>query len=103
MEVHFKPELQAKVDRVAAENRSGADDYVQQLVENYLDDAWFRKKVTGSLGGLTLVSLLRRASSSQSYLLAADERGLTRIGEAGLESVFIGVHRRPILISAYRW
>jgi predicted transcriptional regulator len=53
MEVHFTPELQAKVDRVAAENRSGSDDYVRQLVENYLDhDAWFRQKVTASLGRL---------------------------------------------------
>jgi predicted transcriptional regulator len=53
MEVHFTPELQAKLDRVAAENRSGADDYVQQLVESYLDhDAWFRQKVTASLDRL---------------------------------------------------
>jgi predicted transcriptional regulator len=49
----FKPELQEKVERVAAENRSDADEYVQQLVENYLDhDAWFRQKVTASLGKL---------------------------------------------------
>lgn len=53
MEVHFNPDLQAKLDHVAAENRSGADEYVQQLVENYLDyDAWFRQKVTASLGKL---------------------------------------------------
>jgi predicted transcriptional regulator len=53
MEVHFAPELQEKLDRVAAENRSGADEYVQQLVENYLDhDAWFRHKVTASLDQL---------------------------------------------------
>jgi predicted transcriptional regulator len=50
MEVHFSPELQEKVDRVAAENHRGADEYVQQLVESYLDhDAWFRQKVTASL------------------------------------------------------
>jgi predicted transcriptional regulator len=53
MEVHFKPELLEKVERVAAENRSGADEYVRQLVENYVDhDAWFRRKVTASLGKL---------------------------------------------------
>jgi len=53
MEVHFTSELQAKLDRVAAENRRGADEYVQQLVENYLDhDAWFRQKATASLGKL---------------------------------------------------
>ena len=44
MEVHFTPELQAKLDRIAAENRREADEYVQQLVETYLDhDAWFRQ------------------------------------------------------------
>jgi len=53
MEVHFTPELQAKLDRVAAEDRRGPDEYVQQLVENYLDyDAWFRQKVIASLGQL---------------------------------------------------
>ena len=50
MAVHFSPELQAKVDRVAAETSRGADEYVQQLVEHYVDhDAWFRQKVTASL------------------------------------------------------
>ena len=53
MEVHFTPDLQAKLDRVAAENRRDADEYVQQLVEDYVDhDAWFRQKVTASLGQL---------------------------------------------------
>jgi predicted transcriptional regulator len=53
MEVHFTPALQEKLDRVAAENHRAADEYVQQLVENYLDyDAWFRQKVTASLGQL---------------------------------------------------
>jgi predicted transcriptional regulator len=50
MEVHFSPELQAKLDRVAGDIASGADEYVQQLVEHYLDhDVWFRQKVTGGL------------------------------------------------------
>jgi len=50
MEVHFTPELQAKLDRVAADIHSGADEYVQKLVENYLDhDLWFRQKVADSL------------------------------------------------------
>jgi predicted transcriptional regulator len=53
MEVHFTPELQEKLTRVAAENSRRPDDYVQQLVESYLDyDAWFRQKVTASLGRL---------------------------------------------------
>ncbi len=34
MEVHLKPELQARVERAAAENESGPAGYVQQLVEN---------------------------------------------------------------------
>ena len=50
MEVHFTPELQAKLDRVAADIHSGAAEYVQQLVEHYLDhDMWFRKKITAGL------------------------------------------------------
>jgi predicted transcriptional regulator len=50
MEVHFSPDLETKLHRVAAENRSGADEYVQQLVENYVDhDAWFRRRVSKGL------------------------------------------------------
>lgn len=50
MEVHFTPELQAKLNRVDADIHSGADEYVQQLVEHYLEhDLWFRQKVAGSL------------------------------------------------------
>jgi len=50
MEVHFNPELEAKLERVAAEIHSGADQYVQQLVEHYVDhDVWFRQKVAEGL------------------------------------------------------
>jgi len=50
MEVHFGPELQARLDRTAADLRSGADEYVQALVERYIDhDVWFRQKVTASI------------------------------------------------------
>ena len=50
MEVHFTPELQAKLDRIAADIHSGADEYVQLLVEQYVDhDVWFRRRVAGSL------------------------------------------------------
>ena len=53
MEVHFTPELQAKLENVAAENRRGVDAYVQQLVECYVDhDVWFRHKVTSSIDKL---------------------------------------------------
>ena len=34
MEVHFSPELQAKVEWAAAENKQ---EYVKQLVEHYVD------------------------------------------------------------------
>src|SRR5207248_2681821 len=45
--IHLSPELQAKLDRVAADNHCRQGEYVQQLVESYLDhDAWFRQKVT---------------------------------------------------------
>ena len=50
MEVHFRPDLQTKLNRVAAENSSDTDGYVQQLVEHYLDhDAWFRQNVKKGL------------------------------------------------------
>jgi predicted transcriptional regulator len=50
MELHLSLELQAKVERAAAENKSGAEEYVKQLVEHYVDhDAWFRQQVTRSL------------------------------------------------------
>lgn len=53
MEVHLPPELQAKVDRAAVENNSGAEEYVKQLVEHYLDhDAWFRQQVKRGLDQL---------------------------------------------------
>jgi predicted transcriptional regulator len=53
MEVHLPPDLQAKVDRAAAENNSGAEEYVKQLVEHYLDhDAWFRQQVKKGLDQL---------------------------------------------------
>jgi len=50
MEVHFGPELQAKLDKVAADTCSDADEYVRQLVERYVDhDIWFRGKVATGL------------------------------------------------------
>jgi predicted transcriptional regulator len=53
MEVHLKPELQARVERAAAENQSEAAEYVQQLVENYVEhDAWFRQQVKKGLDRL---------------------------------------------------
>ena len=50
MEVHLNAELQAKVERAAAENQSEPADYVQRLVENYVEhDAWFRQQVKKGL------------------------------------------------------
>jgi predicted transcriptional regulator len=50
MEVHFTPELQAKLDRIAADHQNDTDEYVQQLVEHYLDhDVWFRQKVASGI------------------------------------------------------
>lgn len=51
--MHLPPELQAKVDRAARENNSGAEEYIKQLVEHYLDhDAWFRQQVKKGLDQL---------------------------------------------------
>ncbi len=53
MQVLFSPETKMKLNRVAAENGSDAECYVQQLVENYLNhDAWFRQKVRTGLSQL---------------------------------------------------
>lgn len=53
MELNLSPELQAKLAHIAAENNSGTEEYVRQLVEHYLDhDAWFRQKVKTGLAQL---------------------------------------------------
>ena len=53
MEIHLHPDLEAKLNRVAAENNRGAEEYVQQLVEHYVDhDAWFRQEVKKGLDQL---------------------------------------------------
>jgi len=53
MEVQFTPETEAKLVQVAAENHTGAAEYVAQLVEHYLDhDGWFRAQVQEGLDQL---------------------------------------------------
>jgi predicted transcriptional regulator len=53
MEVNLNPELQRKLVRVASENNCGVEEYVQQLVEHYLDhDEWFRQQVKKGLDQL---------------------------------------------------
>lgn len=50
MEVRLNAELQAKVERAAAENQSDPAQYVEKLVENYVEhDAWFRQNVKKGL------------------------------------------------------
>jgi predicted transcriptional regulator len=50
VEVNLNPELQANLARVAGENKHGVEEYVQQLVERYLDhDEWSRQKVKKGL------------------------------------------------------
>ncbi len=50
MEVHLNPELQARVDRAAKESNTGPAEYIQQLVEHYVDhDVWFREQVKKGL------------------------------------------------------
>ena len=38
MEVRFSPELEAKINRAAADIGHGTEDYVRELVERYIDD-----------------------------------------------------------------
>jgi RHH-type rel operon transcriptional repressor/antitoxin RelB len=53
MEVRFTPELEAKLNRIAAESGRVPDEYVRELVEHYLDhDAWFRQEVQKGLDQL---------------------------------------------------
>ena len=50
MEIHLNPELQARVDRAARENDTDPAEYVQQLIEHYVDhDVWFREEVKKGL------------------------------------------------------
>lgn len=38
MEVHFPPEVEAKLKRIAADTGRAADEYVRELVERYIDE-----------------------------------------------------------------
>jgi predicted transcriptional regulator len=50
MEVNFTPETQAKLNRAAAETGGGSAEYVQELVEHYIDhNEWFRQMVKNGL------------------------------------------------------
>src|SRR5437764_1059328 len=53
MEVHFMPELEEKLNRVASESGRPADQAVQELVKTYIDhDQWFREEVKKGLAQL---------------------------------------------------
>ena len=50
MNVHFSPEIQAKLDRVAAQQGRNAESLVQEAVERLLNyDEWFARQVEEGL------------------------------------------------------
>jgi predicted transcriptional regulator len=72
MEIPFAPELEAKLNRVAAQAGKGAGQVVQELVASYLDyDEWFRQEV-----GKGLASLDRGKSISHEEVRRRMERTL---------------------------
>jgi predicted transcriptional regulator len=53
MEIALTPELEAKLQRLAAQTKRGAEDIVREAVQAYLDhDQWFRNQVQQGLGQL---------------------------------------------------
>jgi predicted transcriptional regulator len=50
MEVHFSPELQAKLDRIATQQGRDTESLVHEAVERLLDyDEWFAREVEKGL------------------------------------------------------
>jgi predicted transcriptional regulator len=53
MEIRLNPELETKLNRVAAETGRDAEQVIQQLVDSYLEhDQWFRAQVGKGLAQL---------------------------------------------------
>jgi predicted transcriptional regulator len=53
MEIHFAPEVEAKLNDLASGSGRGPEQLVQELVKSYLDhDQWFRKEVQKGLAQL---------------------------------------------------
>lgn len=53
MEISLRPEIEARLNRIASQDGKAADQLVQELVANYLDhDEWFRAKVGKGLASL---------------------------------------------------
>jgi predicted transcriptional regulator len=50
MELHLKPELEARIARIARDTGRGADEVVEELLTTLLDyDDWFRRQVNAGL------------------------------------------------------
>ena len=53
MELHFNPQFEAEIKRIASERGCAADQLVREIVEAYLDyDRWFRAEVQKGLAQL---------------------------------------------------
>lgn len=53
MEIHFTVELEAKLNRIAADTGRPAEQIVNELVRTYVDhDHWFRQEVQKGIGQL---------------------------------------------------
>jgi predicted transcriptional regulator len=53
MEIHFKPELEDKLNQIASQSGRQPDQIVEELVETYVDhDQWFRQEVEKGLAQL---------------------------------------------------
>jgi predicted transcriptional regulator len=53
MEIHFRPELEDKLNRIASQSGRQPIQIVEELVETYVDhDEWFRQEVKKGLAQL---------------------------------------------------
>lgn len=53
MEIHFSPETEDKLNRIASQSGRQAGQIVEELVEAYVDhDQWFRQEVEKGLAQL---------------------------------------------------
>lgn len=53
MEIHFKPELEDKLNRIAVQSGRQPDQIVEELVETYVGhDQWIRQEVEKGLAQL---------------------------------------------------
>lgn len=53
MEIHFRPETEDKLNRIASQSGRQAGQIVEELVEAYVDhDQWFRQEVEKGLAQL---------------------------------------------------